>query len=203
MSDDSGFFSRWSRRKAQVRHGLDVPAQPPPSVAEAAPPLPEPAALPAASAAAPEPAAEPTPPPPTLDEARALTPDAADFSRFVRPDVAPEVRHTALKTLFSDPHFNQMDGLDIYIDDYGRPDPLPAGMLRQLAQSSFLGLFQDDAPAAAAPAEPAALPLDPPSFEAPAAATNHEDPDLRLQPDDAAGCAGPAAGVAEDPGRPD
>ena len=30
-----------------------------------------------------------------------------------------------MKKLFSDPHFNVMDGLDTYIDDYGKPDPLP------------------------------------------------------------------------------
>jgi hypothetical protein len=28
-----------------------------------------------------------------------------------------------------------MDGLDIYIDDYGKPDPIPASMLRSLLQS--------------------------------------------------------------------
>jgi hypothetical protein len=33
------------------------------------------------------------------------------------------VRNAALKKLFTDPHFNVMDGLDVYIDDYGKPDP--------------------------------------------------------------------------------
>jgi hypothetical protein len=37
-----------------------------------------------------------------------------------------------------------MDGLDTYIDDYGKPDPLPAGMLRQMVQSQLLGLFDDE-----------------------------------------------------------
>jgi hypothetical protein len=40
-------------------------------------------------------------------------------------DVAPELRSRALKKLFTDPHFNVMDGLDTYIDDYGKPDPIP------------------------------------------------------------------------------
>ncbi len=73
-----------------------------------------------------------------------------------------------------------MDGLDVYIDDYGKPDPLPAGMLRQLAQSRLLGLFDDPQPAAPAEAasnRPAAAPPETPD----------ENPDLRLQPDDAAG----------------
>ena len=28
-----------------------------------------------------------------------------------------------------------MDGLDTYIDDYGKPDPIPMPMLRQMNQS--------------------------------------------------------------------
>ena len=31
-----------------------------------------------------------------------------------------------------------MDGLDIYIDDYGKPDPLPPDMLEKLAQWQFM-----------------------------------------------------------------
>ena len=50
----------------------------------------------------------------------------SDFTRFVTPEVSGEVRNAALKKLFSDPHFNVMDGLDTYIDDYSKPDPLPA-----------------------------------------------------------------------------
>jgi hypothetical protein len=86
-----------------------------------------------------------------------------------------------MKKLFSDPRFNVMDGLDVYIDDYGKPDPLPAGMLRQLAQSRLLGLFDDPQPAPPAEAAPTRPPAAPPE-------TLDEDPDLRLQPDDAAGC---------------
>ena len=37
-----------------------------------------------------------------------------------------------------------MDGLDTYIDDYGKPDPIPPSMLRQMSQSKFLGLFDDE-----------------------------------------------------------
>uniref|UniRef100_B1XTZ3 Uncharacterized protein n=1 Tax=Polynucleobacter necessarius subsp. necessarius (strain STIR1) TaxID=452638 RepID=B1XTZ3_POLNS len=41
----------------------------------------------------------------------------------MRPDVDPTVQQAALKEMFTDPHFNVMDGLDIYIDDYSKPDP--------------------------------------------------------------------------------
>jgi len=35
-----------------------------------------------------------------------------------------------------------MDGLDIYIDDYGKPDPLPEGWLQLMNQSKTLHLFE-------------------------------------------------------------
>jgi hypothetical protein len=54
-------------------------------------------------------------------------------------DVDPDLRRKALKTLFGDPHFNTMDMLDIYVDDYSKPDPLPEGWLEKLNQVSRLG----------------------------------------------------------------
>ena len=171
---DSGFLSRWSRRKAQVRQGAVLaepvePAPPPmpavPVGAPTGPParpvlLPLPPGVPAA-AAEPAPAALapcPSPPPPTLADVAALTRDS-DYARFVAPGVDVGIKNAALKKLFTDPHFNIMDRLDTYIDDYGQPDPLPAGMLRQMAQSQALGLFADDPPPPPAmPADEAAQP---------------------------------------------
>jgi hypothetical protein len=103
--------------------------------------------------------------------------------------VDPDVKNAALKKLFTDPHYNVMDGLDIYIDDYGKPDPLPAGMLRKMAQSKFLGLFDDEDETTESPKKEAGVPAD------------HENPDLRLQQDDAAGQPGPEPGPVEDDGR--
>jgi len=80
------------------------------------------------------------PPAPTLADVAALS-TQSDYTRFMAQGVTPEVKNAALKKLFTDPHFNMMDGLDTYIDDYGIPDPLPAGMLRQMVQSQLLGLF--------------------------------------------------------------
>ena len=78
---------------------------------------------------------------PTLDDVAKLHKDS-DFSTFVSADVGDDVHHAAMKKLFSDPHYNIMDGLDIYIDDYSKEDPLPAGMLEKMVQSSMLGLFK-------------------------------------------------------------
>jgi hypothetical protein len=49
-----------------------------------------------------------------------------------------------MKKLFADPHFNVMDRMDVYIDDYGQPDPIPQAMLRQMVSAKFLNLFEDD-----------------------------------------------------------
>jgi Protein of unknown function (DUF3306) len=185
-----GFFSRWSQRKVQVREGLPVVAEPAVAPAAAAVVVAEvpPAASQLPAEAAPR---QPEPPPLTLDDVAALT-TTSDYAPFVARTTAPEVKNAALKKLFSDPQFNVMDGLDTYIDDYNKPDPLPAGMLRQMVQSQLLGLFADeDKPPQPQHAPPEPLP--PPA--------THEDADLQLQPHDAAGAAEPAApgpGAGED-----
>lgn len=76
-----------------------------------------------------------------------LTPES-DFTPFMRPDVDPGVKQAAMKQLFKDPHFNVMDGLDTYIDDYGVPDPIPASMMKNLYQARQ-HLFSDEEKAAA------------------------------------------------------
>jgi hypothetical protein len=116
MSADD-FFSRWSRRKRESAEEK------------------KPDAMPAAPDAPAEPA-EPLPPP-TLDDVAALTHEA-DFRRFVAPGVDETVRRSAMKKLFTDPHFNVMDGLDIYIDDYNKFEPLPAAMLAMLEHAKPL-----------------------------------------------------------------
>ncbi len=228
-TEDTGFLSRWSRRKVQVRQGAAVPdAVLPlePGTTPAGQQVVAPQAMPdlapapvrtgaihsAAGGAAPaDSAAAETPaePAPTLEDVQRLTRDS-DFKRFVTRGVQPDVKNAALAKLFTDPHFNVMDGLDVYIDDYGIPDPLPPGMLRQMLQSKMLGLF-DDEPTTdtttpeATPAEPTppdALLTD--SAELPATTTPaDENTDLQLQPDDDAGHAGPAPGVEQNTGRPD
>jgi hypothetical protein len=62
----------------------------------------------------------------------------SDFSLFLQPKVDETLRRQALKKLFSDPRFNVMDGLDVYIDDYGKPDPIAPELVRQLVQGRYL-----------------------------------------------------------------
>lgn len=119
-----GFLSRWSRKKAGK---LDEPVETKKEVD-----------LPLEKVGVPN---EPTLPPATLEDVEKIDPLAPDFSAFMKSDVDPAVQQAAMKKMFSDPHFNIMDGLDIYIDDYSKPDPLPAGMLERMAQSEMLELF--------------------------------------------------------------
>ena len=78
-----------------------------------------------------------------------------------------------MKKLFSDPHFNVMDGLDTYIDDYGKPDPIPLSMLRRMNQAAVLGLFDDEDDAAAKAPPPAEAS---PDGAGPAAVAQSESP---------------------------
>jgi len=80
---------------------------------------------------------------PTLEDVLKLTKDS-DFSAYVKPGIDPEVQKAAMQKLFSDPRYNIMDGLDIYIDDYSKPDPIPLEMLKRMNQSKMLGLFKID-----------------------------------------------------------
>lgn len=142
---EQSFLSRWSRRKTQVRQGGEPPVvQPLPPVAPG-PADDAPGTAPAAEPVPALPAAETPPavPKPTLDDVHALTRES-DFSRFVARDVDPEVKNLAMKKLFADPHYNVMDGLDTYIDDYNTPDPIPAAMFKQLVQARMLGLLDDE-----------------------------------------------------------
>jgi hypothetical protein len=191
------FFSRWSRQKRAAAESL-APATP------AVPPVAEPGQVqqPQAEAASATPALPQTQAPaplPTLDDVGALTPES-DFQPFMQRGVGAEVRNAAMKKLFADPHFNVMDGLDIYIDDYSQPDPLPASMLRKMASAQFLKLVPEEAPAQT-PVRPAAAgaggDTDPlpsgetkvvaqsPDSSACADTPSHDHPDLQLQPDPA------------------
>lgn len=132
-----GFFHRWSRLKAEPE-AASAETVPLPHVdaavgqTRAAVPLPadrhEPARL------------------PTLADVAALGADS-DYSAFVARDVDKAVRRSAMKKLFSDPHFNIGDGLDIYMGDYNKPDPIPAAMLAAMrhSQSFFAQAYPEKA----------------------------------------------------------
>jgi len=216
----SGFFARWSQRKAQARRDAAIAE---PRVTESADDAPDPAqqdvpitTLERAAEGAPAspPDAQPeTPvsaesPAPTLADVAQLTRDS-NFARFVGGGVQTEVKNAALKKLFTDPRFNVMDGLDVYIDDYGIPSPLPRSMLAKMAQAKFLGLLTETAEEKiGCPPDllmqdedtvvPAVVVADVPPADR---IVPNEDADLQLQPHDDAGRPGAAPGAGEDAGR--
>jgi hypothetical protein len=230
-TDPGGFFSRWSRRKAEdtaqaqaaeraarpaVPASPSVPASRLPAGAVSADPTSVAARGADAQADPAGPGTVPATPAggPTLDDVRGLSADS-DFKPFVGRAVAPEVRNAAMKKLFADPHFNVMDGLDIYIDDYSKPSPLPPELLRKMVSAQFLQMVEEEKPAPGeppgapsaqtAPGEPGEVPTSqsagfagqPPALpDSPALGAEavppvsppisaHDHPDLQLQPDHA------------------
>jgi hypothetical protein len=193
MADDDntgGFLSRWARRKEQVRSGAVMA---PESAASVVPVVP---AVTSATVAPTEPAsvieapveAAPAAPTPTLADVALLTRES-DYTRFVTAGVDEGVKRAAMKKLFTDPHFNVMDGLDTYIDDYGKADPIPIAMLRQMNQSKWLRLFEDEEQDVKKREDAIAVADTP---EPPSPLDDHAD--LQLQPDDAAGRPGAESG---------
>ncbi len=141
----TGFLNRWSKKKLGVEPELS-----PSELAEKQSPaqdskgLKDPALGEQSSEKNLEPvagAAQAQEVAPTLEDVLKLTKDS-DFSAYVKPGIDPEVQKAAMQKLFSDPRYNVMDGLDIYIDDYSKPDPIPLEMLKRMNQSQMLGLFK-------------------------------------------------------------
>ena len=187
---DGSFLGRWSQRKVKARQDA-LPVAEPTVPAEAAKPAAEisktSASQPlAAAAAGSQPEAPDQLPQPTLEDVAKLTSES-DYSAFAARHVDASVRNAAMRKLFSaNPHFNVMDGLDVYIDDYSIGVPIPKSMMRQMVQARSLGLLddelvdQDKPPLAELPTDVAANDN-----------TNlHENTDLQLQRDDAAGHSG-------------
>jgi hypothetical protein len=190
------FFSRWSRRKQGLETQELNPAQANPSVAG---PVREATGHAGSVDVADSKqvklaGSEPPLPLPTMADVENLTP-SSEFQGFMRQGVPGEVRNAAMKKLFTDPHFNVMDGLDIYIGDYNTPDPLPAGMLEKMVGAQLLGLFTPKDPdiaegsplvAQSPQSHNASAPtMQPPPVLPVSESTEHDHPDLQLQPNDA------------------
>jgi hypothetical protein len=229
VSEDS-FFSRWSQRKQQARGTAVEPAAAtkPGSAAPHGPSSDRQDAIKTEAARGHQYSEKPSkasenaqgqeasaPPAPTMQDVERLSKDS-DYSRFAQRDVAADVRNAAMKKLFADPHFNVMDGLDVYIDDYSQGETIPKAMLRQMVQARSLGLLDDDltdqvpessgpaADSSGTPATEIAESTDAPQPVALACSADtsnslpltHDDPALQLQPNPAAGPEGAAGSLA-------
>lgn len=108
MAEPEQFLARWSRLKRRTRDGAVAP--------RAA------AAVPGLVPAEPAPEAPPAEAPALeLPSIESLTKDS-DYTVFLRPGVAEDLRNLALRKLYeSDPVFANLDGLLEYGEDFGEP----------------------------------------------------------------------------------
>ncbi len=126
--EHEAFLTRWSRRKAQSREGVELPEPDDEVAADGGSPSGESpncnlderqgaagradGQVEGAPAAAPE-----LPPIESLGE-------NSDYSAFLAADVPADLQRKALRKLFQSPKFNVRDGLDDYDLDFSSPEPL-------------------------------------------------------------------------------
>ena len=133
--DDENFVSRWSRRKNEARKTAEKPG-------ETMPPSPPAPAAPVVSnegAAAPPDASAPRELPP-LESLKGL---ASEYTEFLKPGVDENLRRSALKKLFADPHFENFERFEAYCEDFTKGEPIPLAMLKTLEHAKGL-LFDDE-----------------------------------------------------------
>lgn len=129
--EDEAFLSRWSRRKSEAREAEEKPAEPAPSPAPAASSANTAAAQPGVSA------------PVELPPIESLKGLASEYRDFMRPGVDDDVRRSALKKLFSDPHFENFERFEAYCEDYTQGEPISLAMLKTLEHAKGL-LFDEE-----------------------------------------------------------
>lgn len=143
MSD--GFLSRWSQRKLAAKEGnlpetaldgqeivgrLQSDSQRLAGLQPA-----DPSAKSLANNAVASPIEDlPLPTEADLEQVR----QGGDVKAFLSQKVSTDLKNKAFKALFSRPEFNQMDGLDIYIDDYSVFTPMTAEDIGKMSMSKQL-----------------------------------------------------------------
>lgn len=177
MSSNASFLSRWSRLKLEAQQARAEAERAKASAAALTPvadaaPLGEPAAASALE----------------LPPVESLAGLESDYSAFMDARVDADTQRAALKKLFADPHFNEMDGLDIYIDDYTQFEPLPTATRLMLASAQDFLLDSERAAIAQAQAETAAAQAAiaaaaPAADPTPAGAAEPAAPKLANEPD--------------------
>lgn len=151
---DEPFLSRWSRLKRRGKESDPESATAPADAAQEQAGSRAPGVAASAGISSPSPGSTLAPPattqagqapaeaaPPALPPIESLLPES-DFRPFMQAGVDAATRNAALARLFADPHFSVMDGLDVYIDDYGKSEPIPPSLMHHLDPTRSLGLFE-------------------------------------------------------------
>lgn len=74
-----------------------------------------------------------------LPPVEGLNPDS-DFVPFMKANVDPATRRSALKKLFTDGHFNEPDLFEPYSADFTQGEPIPAKMLKAINRARDLAV---------------------------------------------------------------
>lgn len=118
------FFARWAKKNAEsAKASESLPST------DAGALVPD-SAVPADVTPEPQPL-------PTMDDVAKLTHDS-DYSGFMAQGVDESVKRSAMKKLFTDPHFNIMDGLDVYIEDFNKFEPMTPAFIAGLSHAKGL-----------------------------------------------------------------
>jgi hypothetical protein len=131
--DKEDFVSRWSRRKIEARKAEEKPPEPAPA----------PAAVPAVSSANAAATLPNAPPPAELPPVESLKGLASEYRDFMKPGVDENLKRSALKQLFRDPHFENFERFAEYCEDYTQGEPIPLAMLKTLEHAKGL-LFDEE-----------------------------------------------------------
>jgi hypothetical protein len=110
---------------------------------------------------------------PPLESLKGL---ASEYTEFLKPGVDENLRRSALKKLFADPHFENFERFEAYCEDFTKGEPIPLAMLKTLEHAKGL-LFDDEEKkdAQAAAEKPAAEPP-PEAIEKPEARVEADAP---------------------------
>jgi hypothetical protein len=138
--DNENFVSRWSRRKSEARKAEEKPGEPTPSPELAPPAAPAVSNAGAAPSVAGVQSAVAAPQLPPIESLKGL---ASDYRDFMQPGVDDKVKRSALKKLFSDPHFENFERFEAYCEDYTQSEPIPLAMLKTLEHAKGL-LFDEE-----------------------------------------------------------
>ena len=185
--EHEAFLTRWSKRKAMSREGIELPepvdeladdgASPPDdSVSRNEDDPPDPGERGDAQGAEAATAVPELPPIESLGE-------DSDYSAFMAADVPADLQRNALRKLFQSPKFNVRDGLNDYDLDYSSPEPLgdivTAEMRHRLRVEleRLAGLDDDESPVEGSDEDAAAAP-------ATVAESEEQEPSADSEPDD-------------------
>ncbi|MDF0533434.1 DUF3306 domain-containing protein [Shewanella sp. A32] len=147
MAEERSFLSRWAQRKQQAQQGTDIPDEPEIVVDDEV----IASSVTAETETAISVAAQNVPASATDTDSLLTADDLPDpdsieiggsFASFMANNVDPDVKKNALRALWKQPHFSEIDGMMEYALDYSCQPTLSAEVSSQLAKKVFRHLLE-------------------------------------------------------------